>query len=271
MKTFAIGILAFALVLPAAAEAAPAPDRGVQKMGPVAAVNYTRAAGARGSSAYRGGGGYYRGGYYHGGYYGRGPYGYYRGGYGYGYPNFGYGGLYTYGYYGYPYAFGGGLPYGYPSAYYAVASPYAVNQQTFLLPPVRSSSSGRRSGPSFITNVQSALKTRGYYAGPVDGDFGPSSQKAIAAFQQANGMPATGTLDSPALAALGVSGKTAKTKATQPAAARKSLEAKFEPPPIGAPDQAPAIAPEPPVMATPVQPPVIPREPPSTPGGAPGT
>lgn len=274
MKTFAIGVLALVVMVPASIEAAPGATPAVDKFESVVRLNYTHASGSRvASGAYRG----HRGGYaYRGGYYGRGPYGgYSRGGrYGYRYPYYGYGGWYGgyypyWGYGGFPSYSGFAYGAGWPLAYYGGsdgAGPYLANQQPLLLPPMRTVSTSRGSGGSFITKVQSALKTRGYYAGPVDGDFGPSSQKAFASFQQASGLPATGTLDSPALAALGVGGKSAKSKPTS-IPPRKSTDATFEPPPIGPPDQPPAITPQTPPVAPPGQPPVIPREPPAIPGG----
>ena len=44
--------------------------------------------------------------------------------------------------------------------------------------------------------VQSALSRRGYYDGPIDGVIGPDSSRAIRAFQEAQGLPATGRIDS---------------------------------------------------------------------------
>ncbi len=283
MKTFALSVLAAVVVIPASIEAAPGAGPPGDKFASVVSLNYTRVSGSRGASGnYHGGYAYRgnRGGYaYRGGYYGRGRYGgFYPGRYGYRYPYGGYyggwsGGYNPYwGYGGFPYysgfGYGAGWPLGYYGGYYGAGS-YVVDQTPLLLPPLRTVSNSRGlrgAGGSFITNVQSALKTRGYYTGPVDGDFGPSSQKALATFQQASGLPATGTLDSPALAALGVGGKSAKSKPPQ-AVPRKSAEATFEPPPIGPPDQPPAITPQAPPVASPGQPSVIPREPPPIPGG----
>lgn len=292
MKTYAFSLLAVVLMVPASIDAAPGARATGEKFESVVSLNYTRVSGSRSASAgYRGAYGGYRGGYgnrggnaYRGGYYGYGRYGgYYQGRYGYAY-RYPYGGYYG-GWYGgyYPYWAYGGFPYysgfaygtGWPGYYggYDGAGPYAANQPPQLLRPIRTASishSSNGSGGSFITHVQSALKSQGYYAGPVDGDFGPSSQKAFATFQQAKGMTPTGTLDSPALAALGVGRKSARsTVKSAPIASRKTLEATFEPPPIGAPDQPPAVtAPEPPLVGTPTQAPVIPREPPAIPGGS---
>ena len=58
--------------------------------------------------------------------------------------------------------------------------------------------------PDIIQRIQVALQQRGYYNGPVDGIFGPLSQRAIDGFQRDNGQIGTGvTMDT--LALLGVS------------------------------------------------------------------
>ena len=50
--------------------------------------------------------------------------------------------------------------------------------------------------------VQSALSRRGYYDGPIDGVIGPDSSRAIRAFQEAQGLPATGRIEPNVLRAL---------------------------------------------------------------------
>ena len=50
--------------------------------------------------------------------------------------------------------------------------------------------------------VQSALSQRGYYHGPIDGVIGPDGIRAIQAFQEAQGWPATGRIDPNVLRAL---------------------------------------------------------------------
>lgn len=52
------------------------------------------------------------------------------------------------------------------------------------------------------TRVQTELSSLGYYHGPIDGVIGLSSQKAIKAFQQAEGQPATGLINPALLKAL---------------------------------------------------------------------
>ena len=58
---------------------------------------------------------------------------------------------------------------------------------------------------STIRSVQQALNDRGYNAGPVDGQWGAATRDAVKRFQQVTGLPATGELGRPTLAALGVS------------------------------------------------------------------
>ena len=50
--------------------------------------------------------------------------------------------------------------------------------------------------------VQWALSRRGYYHGPIDGVIGPDGMSAIRAFQEAQGLPATGRIDPNVLRAL---------------------------------------------------------------------
>jgi len=51
-------------------------------------------------------------------------------------------------------------------------------------------------------DVQRALARRGYYHGPVDGDIGPGTRRAIARYQSANGLRPTGEINSSLLRSL---------------------------------------------------------------------
>lgn len=53
-----------------------------------------------------------------------------------------------------------------------------------------------------VAQVQSALNARGFNAGPVDGVPGQLTRSAIVEYQQAKGLPVTGQIDPPLLAAL---------------------------------------------------------------------
>jgi Putative peptidoglycan binding domain len=57
---------------------------------------------------------------------------------------------------------------------------------------------------STVRSVQQALNAKGFNAGPVDGQWGPSTEIALKRFQTAQGLPSTGALDARTLNALGV-------------------------------------------------------------------
>lgn len=56
-----------------------------------------------------------------------------------------------------------------------------------------------------ITQVQQALKSKGYDPGTTDGVMGTQTQEALRKFQKANGLPVTGMVDSQTAKALGIS------------------------------------------------------------------
>jgi peptidoglycan hydrolase-like protein with peptidoglycan-binding domain len=65
----------------------------------------------------------------------------------------------------------------------------------------------------FIKEVQQKLHQRGFDAGPVNGAFGTKTQAALAQFQLAMTLPASGALDDETLRALGVQRPTAGAQA----------------------------------------------------------
>lgn len=65
-----------------------------------------------------------------------------------------------------------------------------------------------------VRNLQSKLKTLGYYKGSVDGDFGEGTKDAVVAFQKANGLNADGVAGEKTLQKLATSKVTAKPTAT---------------------------------------------------------
>lgn len=60
------------------------------------------------------------------------------------------------------------------------------------------------SDPALVRSVQQALKDKGHDAGAIDGQMGPSTESALRSFQQAQGLPPSGTLDQQTLSALNV-------------------------------------------------------------------
>ncbi len=68
--------------------------------------------------------------------------------------------------------------------------------------------------------VQEKLQALGFYNGPVNGDFGPYTQAALAQFQLSVPVPASGMLDEHTIAALGIEREaTASVGASQQPAA----------------------------------------------------
>ena len=64
---------------------------------------------------------------------------------------------------------------------------------------------GAQDSTDFIKDVQKRLTELGFYAGPVNGDFGPQTQAALAQFQLSNVLPASGQIDVETALELGVS------------------------------------------------------------------
>ena len=55
-----------------------------------------------------------------------------------------------------------------------------------------------------VTALQTHLKARGFDPGPIDGDFGPATEQAVRAFQQANGLEVDGVVGVQTATALGL-------------------------------------------------------------------
>ena len=90
-----------------------------------------------------------------------------------------------------------------------VGGAYVGNETTGKDRTVTSSTSSTsmtssRYDAALVRSVQQALNDKGYNAGPVDGQWGPSTENAVMRFQQASGLPQTGDLERSTLAALGV-------------------------------------------------------------------
>ena len=83
----------------------------------------------------------------------------------------------------------------YPYDYYTNTDPYDYNGTTYDL----------GSGDSAtIQAVQTQLFNLGYYAGSIDGVFGPTTRDAVAKYQIANHLNVTGSLSPDTLASLGL-------------------------------------------------------------------
>lgn len=100
--------------------------------------------------------------------------------------------------YGSPYRYGYGYGYGYPRTSLGV-SVYSRPVYTG-----RTVSRGYTYSDSLASDVQRALKRRGYYHGSVDGDIGSGSRAAIRAYQRDRGLAITGRIDSSLVRSLDV-------------------------------------------------------------------
>lgn len=95
-----------------------------------------------------------------------------------------------YPYYAYDY-----YPYDYYPGYYADVEPYYYNEGVYSNTPVQDPT---------VSAVQSKLVQQGYYGGPVDGIYGPTTRDAVAKYQIAKNLDVTGSLSPDTLQSLGV-------------------------------------------------------------------
>ena len=70
--------------------------------------------------------------------------------------------------------------------------------------PHRGYRTSRDAGDSNVASVQRVLKRRGYYSGPVDGEAGGGTGRAIRGFRSENGLGSSTRIDGPLLSALGL-------------------------------------------------------------------
>jgi peptidoglycan hydrolase-like protein with peptidoglycan-binding domain len=78
---------------------------------------------------------------------------------------------------------------------------YAANTAPAYVPPPPAIET---MSPRGVAAVQGRLREYGYYRGPVDGVWGPATQNAIGAFQQARGLLANGLMNTTTAAAMGL-------------------------------------------------------------------
>ena len=55
-----------------------------------------------------------------------------------------------------------------------------------------------------LAKAQAKLSGLGYYKGPVDGEYGPTTARAVEQFQVDNNLPVSGRLDLKTLSSLGI-------------------------------------------------------------------
>lgn len=74
-----------------------------------------------------------------------------------------------------------------------------------LVPAVEAASYKKSSSGAVVTQIQTKLKSWGYYTGTVDGIYGSGTERAVRAFQQKNGLTVDGKAGDQTLAAMGLS------------------------------------------------------------------
>lgn len=74
-----------------------------------------------------------------------------------------------------------------------------------LAPAVEAASYKKGSNGAVVTQIQTKLKSWGYYTGSVDGIYGSGTERAVRAFQQKNGLAVDGKAGTQTLAAMGLS------------------------------------------------------------------
>ena len=74
-----------------------------------------------------------------------------------------------------------------------------------LAPAVEAASYKKGSSGAMVTQIQTKLKSWGYYTGTVDGAYGSGTERAVRAFQQKNGLTVDGKAGDQTLAAMGLS------------------------------------------------------------------
>jgi hypothetical protein len=95
-----------------------------------------------------------------------------------------------YPYYAYDY-----YPYDYYPGYYADVEPNYYNEGVYSNTPMVDPT---------VTAVQTELTQLGYYSGPVDGIFGPTTRDAVAKYQIAKNLDVTGSLSPDTMQSLGL-------------------------------------------------------------------
>ena len=74
-----------------------------------------------------------------------------------------------------------------------------------LVPAVEAASYKKGSSGAVVTQIQTKLKSWGYYTGTVDGIYGSGTERAVRAFPQKNGLTVDGKAGDQTLAAMGLS------------------------------------------------------------------
>ena len=87
----------------------------------------------------------------------------------------------------------------------ALAVLLSVSMVLVALAPAVEAASYKGSNGTVVTQIQTKLKSWGYYTGSVDGVYGSGTERAVRAFQQKNSLTVDGKAGDQTLAAMGLS------------------------------------------------------------------
>ena len=82
---------------------------------------------------------------------------------------------------------------------------YFIGDATDVPPAYQGTTSTPPAPDTTVTAVQTELSQQGYYGGPIDGLFGPTTRDAVARYQEKQNLAVTGSLTPETLQALGLS------------------------------------------------------------------
>ncbi|MEO8205201.1 MAG: peptidoglycan-binding domain-containing protein [Chthoniobacterales bacterium] len=91
-----------------------------------------------------------------------------------------------------------------PVYVYPAAQPVVYETQTVYAQPVYYRPKAAVDSGNPLVRVQIRLTRLGYYQGPVDGNFGPMTSRALREYQIDYGLPLTGRVDRRTIVSLGV-------------------------------------------------------------------
>ena len=81
---------------------------------------------------------------------------------------------------------------------------YFIDDPSDVPAPYQGTTSAAPAPDPTVTAAQTDLSQQGYYSGPIDGLFGPTTRDAVARYQAAKNLSVTGSLTSDTLQALGL-------------------------------------------------------------------
>ena len=95
-----------------------------------------------------------------------------------------------------------GYGYGYDYYPYDGYSDGAYYEETYAAEPAAYTNQPEHESGSRVSDIQSALAREGYYDGPIDGQLGNGTRRALRNYQRNHGLEVTGEINQPLIQAL---------------------------------------------------------------------